>query len=158
MEYAKYYDVSKLVDEMQEKEEIYSYPVGDDKFKGVYVCMDTEDFWISRILKGYNEKYEENENTYLVERNKISIYNVMDKLYDQFKKQLPEFKENELSYICKNKVHDYFRGFKTKDIIKAVIILDDEDGLSNWDYYETNSLEEAIEIIDDGYGILKNIV
>ena len=72
MEYAKYYDVSKLVDEMQEKEEIYSYPVGDDKFKGVYVCMDTKDFWISRILKGYNEKYEENENTYLVERNKIS--------------------------------------------------------------------------------------
>lgn len=37
---------------------------------------------------------------------------------------------------------------------KAVILLDDYDGLSNWDCCETDSLEEAIEIIDGGYGIL----
>lgn len=95
---------------------------------------------------------------YLVERNKFSIYDVMDKLHDQFGKRLPEFKENELSYVQKNKVHDYFRKFKTKDIIKAVIILDDEDGLSNWDCCEAESLEEAIKVIDGGYGILKNVV
>ena len=35
-----------------------------------------------------------------------------------------------------------------------VILLDDYDGLSNWDCYETDSLEKAIEIIDGGYGIL----
>lgn len=85
---------------------------------------------------------------YLVERNKFSIYDVMDKLHDQFGKRLPEFKENELSYVQKNKVHDYFRKFKTKDIIRAVIILDDEDGLTNWDCYEAESLEKAIGIID----------
>lgn len=50
------------------------------------------------------------------------------------------------------------RKFKTKDIIKAVIILDDEDGLTNWDCYEAESLEEAIQVIDGGYGILKNVV
>ena len=120
--------------------------------------MDTNDFWICRILKGYNEEYEQDENMYLVERNKFSIYDVMDKLHDQFGKRLPEFKENELSYVQKNKAHDYFRKFKTKDIIKAVIILDDEDGLSNWDCCEAESLEEAIGIIDGGYGILKNVV
>ena len=32
--------------------------------------------------------------------------------------------------------------------------MDDYDGLSNWDNYEVNSLEEAIDIIDGGYGIL----
>lgn len=95
---------------------------------------------------------------YLVERNKFSIYDVMDKLHDQFGKRLPEFKENELPYVQKNKVHDYFRKFKTKDIIRAVIILDDEDGLTNWDCYEAESLEKAIGIIDGGYGILKNVV
>lgn len=58
MEFAKYYDVSKIVDDMKEKEEIDCYPTGDDKFKGVYVCMDTNDFWICRIIKGYNEEYE----------------------------------------------------------------------------------------------------
>ena len=50
------------------------------------------------------------------------------------------------------------RKFKTKDIIKVVIILDDEDGLTNWDCYEAESLEEAIQVIDGGYGILKNVV
>lgn len=158
MEFAKYYDVSKIVDDMQTKEEIYGYPTGEDKFIGIYVCMDTNDFWICRILKGYNEEYEQDENMYLVERNKFSIYDVMDKLYDQFGKRLPEFKENELSCVQKNKVHDYFGKFKTKDIIKAVIILDDEDGLTNWDCSEAEFLEEAIEIIDGGYGILKNVV
>ena len=134
MEFAKYYDVSKIVDEMQEKEEINCYPIGDNKFKGVYVCMDTNDFWISRILKGYNEEYEQDENLYLVERNKFSIYDVMYKLYEQFDKKYPTFKENELSYMRKNKVHNYLKKFDTKDIIKTVIILDDEDGLSNWDH------------------------
>ena len=158
MEFAKYYDVSKIVDDMQTKEEIYGYPTGEDKFISIYVCMDTNDFWICRILKGYNEEYEQDKNMYLVERNKFSIYDVMDKLYDQFGKRLPEFKENELSCVQKNKVHDYFGKFKTKDIIKAVIILDDEDGLTNWDCSEAEFLEEAIEIIDGGYGILKNVV
>lgn len=158
MEFAKYYDVSKVVDEMQIKKEIDSYPTGDDKFVGVYVCMDTNDFWISRILKGYNEEYEEDENMYLVERNKISIYDVMDKLHELSGKRLPEFKENEMSYEQKNKVHNYFRRFKTTDIIKAVILLDDEDGLSNWDCCEADSLKEAVEIIDGGYGILENVV
>lgn len=158
MEFAKYYDVSKIVEDMQTKEEIFSYPTDDDKFKGVYVCMDTNDFWICRILKGYNEEYEQDEDMYLVERNKFSIYDVMNKLHDQFRKRLPEFKENEMSYMQKNKAHGYLRKFKTKDIIRAVIILDDEDGLSNWDCSEAESLEDAVQIIDGGYGILKNVV
>lgn len=133
MEFAKYYNVSDIVDQMQVNEEIDGYPSGVDKFKGVYVCMDTNDFWVSRILKGYNEDYSQAENKYLVERNRISIYSVMDKLYDMFGKRLPAFKENDLDYEHKNKVHTYLGKFSTKEIIKTVIVLDDEDGLSNWD-------------------------
>lgn len=155
MEFAKYYDVSKIVDDMIEKNEVDCYPTGEDKFEGVYVCMDTNDFWISRINKGYNEEYERENGKYLVERNKISIYDVMDKLHEQFGKKLPEFKENDIQFQMKNKAHDYIDKFKTKDIIMAVIILDDEDGLCNWDCCEADSLEEAIGIIDGGYGILK---
>ena len=54
MEFAKYYNASNLVEEMQKAEEIDCYPTDNDKFEGVYVCMDTNDFWISRINKGYN--------------------------------------------------------------------------------------------------------
>lgn len=158
MEFAKYYDVSDIVNIMIENEEIDCYPTGEEKFEGVYVCMDTNDFWISRINKGYNEEYEKDEDKYLIERNKISIYDVMDKLYEQYGKKLPEFNENEWSGYKKNKVHDYLRKFSTLNIIKAVILLDDYDGLSNWDCCESDSLEEAIEIIDGGYGILRNAI
>ncbi len=44
MRFAKYYNVTKLVDDMQKKEEIDTYPIEEnDKFIGVYVCMDTND-------------------------------------------------------------------------------------------------------------------
>lgn len=158
MKFAKYYDVSGVVEEMQSGGEIDCYPTGDDKFSGVYVCMDTNDFWICRINKGYNEEYEPEDGKYLVERNKISIYDVMDKLHELYRKKLPEFKEGDLSYEMKNKVHDYLKRFKTKDIIKAVVMLDYFDGLSNWDCCEADSLKEAIEMIDGGYGILRNVV
>lgn len=155
MKFARYYNVTKLVDEMIKKNEIDSYPTKeDDKFVGVYVCMDTNDFWISRISKDVNEDYDYEEGSYLVERNKFSVYDIMDKLHEMFKKPLPEFSGKELSYQMKNKCHDYFKKFKTKDICRAVIILDDWDGLSNWDNCEAKSLEYAIDIIDGGFGIL----
>lgn len=153
MEYAKYYNVSSLVEEMQKAEEIICYPTADNKFEDVYICMDTNDFWISRINKGYNEDYEKEEGKYLVERNKISIYDVMDKLHELYSKKLPDFKETDLSFEMKNKCHRYLDKFKTKDICRAVILLDDWDGLSNWDYCEVNSLEEAMKVIDGGYGV-----
>ena len=150
----KYYDASKIVEEMQKNGKIDCYPIGDDKFCGVYVCMDTNDFWISRINKGYNEDYEKEEGKFLVERNRISIYDVMDKLHELYGKKLPNFKETDLQYELKNKCHDYLDRFKERNIIEAVICIDDFDGLSNWDCHETNSLQEAIDIIDGGYGIL----
>lgn len=158
MEFARYYIVSDVVDDMIKNKEIDCYPTGKEKFEGIYVCMDTNDFWISRINKGYNEEYEKDENKYLVERNKISIYDVMDKLHEQYGKRLPIFKASDMQFEQKNKVHQYLKKFNTLSIIKAVIVLDDEDGLSNWDCYEADSLEEAIEIIDGGYGILRNVV
>ena len=154
MEYAKYYNVSNLVETMQKAGEINEYPTGNNSFKGVYVCMDTNDFWISRIVEGYNEEYEKEEGKYLVERNKLDIYNVMDKLHELYSKVLPDFKNSDKQFEMKNKCHNYFKKYKTESICRAVILLDNEDGLTNWDCCEADSLEEAIEIIDGGYGIL----
>lgn len=93
MEFAKYYDVSNIVEDMMNKKEVDCYPTGEDKYKGVYVCEDSNDFWISRILKGYNEEYEKDDDMYLVERNKIDIYEVMYKLHELYGKKLPNFNE-----------------------------------------------------------------
>ena len=157
MDFGKYYDVSNIVEDMIANEEIYCYPTDNNKYCGIYVCMDTNDFWICRILKGYNEEYEKNENLYLVERNKISIYTVMDKLSEMSNRSTPTFKKSESAYTTKNKCHGFIDTYSTEKIIKAVILLDDEDGLDNWDCYESTSLEEAINIIDGGYGILKAV-
>lgn len=148
MRFAKYYNVTKLVNDMQKKEEIDTYPIEENaKFAGVYVCMDTNDFWISRINKNVNEDYDYEEGTYLVERNKFDIYTVVDKLFKLYSKKLP-------TTLNKNTCHRYFDQFRTKDICRAIIMLDDWDGLSNWDNCEAESLENAIDIIDGGFGIL----
>lgn len=62
MKYAKYYNVSKIVENMQKAGEIDCYPTGDNKFEGIYVCMDTNDFGlvesIKDIMKNMNGKKE----------------------------------------------------------------------------------------------------
>ena len=148
MEFAKYYNVTKLVDDMQKKEEIDVYPTEEkNKFVGVYVCMDTNDYWISRISKNLNNDYEYEEGIYLIERNKIDIYVVADKLSKLYNKELP-------IPLNKHTCHRFFDRFRTRHICKAVILLDNEDGLSNWDNYEAESWEDAIDMLDAGYGIL----
>ena len=148
MRFAKYYNVTRLVDDMRKKEEIDTYPTeAKNKFIGVYVCMDTNDFWISRISKDLNEEYDYEKGTYLIEINKFDIYTVADKLFELYKKRLPRA-------LNKNTCHRYFDQFEEKDICRAVIMLDDWDGLSNWDDCEVGSLEDAIDIIDGGFGIL----
>ncbi|MEO2601102.1 hypothetical protein [Clostridium butyricum] len=56
MEFAKYYNASKVVEDLLKDNKIM-----DDwsSFKGVYVYSDTNDFWVYRITEGYNEDYEQ---------------------------------------------------------------------------------------------------
>ena len=152
MKYAKYYNVSSFVDKMMQNGEV-TYPTDNDKYLGIYVCMDTNDFWITRILKGYNENYEKNPNKYLVERNKFSNEDVVEKICEVFNRRFPTFTEKDNSYTIKTKLHRFLDRCTTKQICKAVILLDDYDGLSNWDCCETDSLKECIDIIDSGFGI-----
>lgn len=152
MKFAKYYNVSSLVDKMVSNEEI-DYFTGDDKYCGIYICMDTNDFWICRILKGYNEEYERDMNKYLVERNRFDDWIVANKICDISNRRVPVKTGRDNDYTMKIKLSRFFDRCPTKLICKAVILLDDEDGLSNWDCCEANSLEECIDIIDGGFGI-----
>ena len=152
MKYAKYYNVSSFVDKMLKNGEV-TYPTDNDKYLGIYICMDTNDFWISRILKGYDEEYEKNPDKYLVERNKFSNEDVVEKICEVFSRSFPTITEKDNSYTMRIKLHRFLDQCTTKQICKAVILLDDYDGLSNWDCCEADSLEECIDIIDGGFGI-----
>jgi len=39
----------------------------------IFICPDVWDFWLIRIQKGYNKDYEKSPDTYLLERDKISM-------------------------------------------------------------------------------------
>ena len=110
-EFAKYTDVTKLAFEVNPEYEKNSYVK-------VFLCEDTKVFWISRVLKGFDEDYEENPDSYLVERECIDKITRAEKL--------------KLS--------------RAKAILK-------DDNLDNWDYYQFDSLDDAIESIDGGYGL-----
>lgn len=153
MRFAKYYDVSSFVEKMTDNGDITCYPSGDNKYLGIYICMDTNDFWISRILKGYDENYEENPDKYLVERNKFSNIDVIEKVCEIFNGKIPLITNKDNDYTRRIKSHNFFDRYATKQICQAVILLDDEDGLTNWDCCEADSLEECIDIIDGGFGI-----
>lgn len=88
-----------------------------------FVCPDVNDNWFVRILEGYNEDYEHEEGSFILERNKI------EKAY----------KDENLTLA------------KVKNII-----LDDD--MSNWDYIQGYDLEELIDTLDDGFGILNRKV
>ena len=38
-----------------------------------FICPDVWDFWFCRILEGYNEDYEIEEGSYILERDKIAM-------------------------------------------------------------------------------------
>lgn len=114
LEFAKYYDITDVA--KQHNKEYNTY-------EKVFICVDTHDYWLVRILKGYrnddDEGYVEDADNYILERNNIA-------------------KQSKRSMI------------ETYNQLLKVL---DEDDFSNWDVENCDTIEEAIEMIDGGFGI-----
>lgn len=114
LEFAKFYDVTDVAKAHNKEYEQY---------EKIFVCVDTNDFWIGRIQKGWRnddiEGYVEDENSVILERNNI------------------------------NKSH---KG-ESIDTHKKLLAILDQDDFGNWECHNTESVEEAIELLDDGFGI-----
>lgn len=145
MKFAQYYNVTKRVTELVIEGKMESY---DGSHLGVYICEDTHDFWICRILEGYNEEYELEEGKWLVERNKIDKFDVIQFAMENEKLEEFEVLDRHARDIAVDMLED-------KDLIDIVILMDDENGLENWDLVECDSLEECVDSIDGGYGIVE---
>ncbi len=146
MEFAKYYDATNKMNRLINDRKLFSYT--KDYCQKLYICMDTHDFWISRILEGYNSEFEEEQGKWLIERNKIDKYD--------FCRFMKEKEDDDFNITSKHLRDIYIKNcFTTDEIIENVILMDDKNGLEGFDNYECDSLEEAIEIIDDGFGIIE---
>ena len=88
--------------------------------------MDTHDFWISRLLKGYNSEFEQEEGKWLIERNKIDKYTFCEFIKEH---------KNDDSPISDRWSRDFYidKCFPLNEIIEMIILMDDEQGLEGWD-------------------------
>ena len=114
LEFAKYYDITAVAK---------AHNADYNQYEKIFVCVDTNNFWIARVLKGYtndeNNGYEPNENGVILERNKID-------------------KQTKASGIERH-----------SQLIK---VLNDDD-MGNWDCENIDTVEQAVEMLDDGFGI-----
>lgn len=69
-EFAKYTEITDFAFEVNPNYK-------NEGYVRFFICQDVWDFWFVRILKGYeyveDEGYIENEDNYILERNKISM-------------------------------------------------------------------------------------
>ena len=144
MKFAKYYNVTNKMNELINKGELFSYA---GYCKELYICMDTHDFWISRVLEGYNSEFEQEPGKWLIERNKIDKYE-----FCEFLKK----KRNDDSDITDRWTRDDYiaKCFSVNEILEALILMDNDAGLESWDNLECDSHEEVIEALDGGFGII----
>lgn len=146
VKFAKYYNVTKLVEKMIKDKKLDCYPEAMNNLAGVYICSDTNDFWICRIQKNINEEYEEEDGVFLIERNRIDNWDVIEKVHEVFGKRLP------LEY-SKFSMHHFIDSTVETKLFVAVLLIDDWNTMENWDYWQRDSLEECIDDIADIYGI-----
>lgn len=61
LEFGKYTDITNFAKKVN--------PEMFKTYQKVYICPDTNNWWVAMIQEGYNEDYEECPGMYLVERN-----------------------------------------------------------------------------------------
>jgi len=117
LEFAKYTDVTKAAKELDQ--DFYG------QYEKVLICPDVKTVWISKILKGYDEDYNQVENSIIIERN-----------------NLDDFSAKEIDLFNN---HDNF--------IKILFEADIDDGC-NWDVTPADDMEDALDMLSDGFGII----
>lgn len=63
-EFAKYTEITDLAFEVKP-----AYK--DEGYIRFFICPDVNDFWLVRVLEGFNEEYKKEEGVFLLERNNI---------------------------------------------------------------------------------------
>ena len=114
LEFGKYTEITKFAKSVNE--EFFG------QYEKVYICPDTQNWWLSCILKGYNSEYERDDRACLIERDSIDY---------ETERLLPKY----LTFKNVKKIVEEWEG-------------------ECWDNTQVSTLEEAIDIIDGGFGII----
>lgn len=157
MEFAKYYDVTSRVDKLIEEKKIVLYGTSkEDRLKkgynSIYICNDTNDFWICRVNKDLDQYYNRVEGKWLIERNNVDKYEFVEFIDEQMDTNLADTVKSK---FLLHALYDDFINYHGKErLIDYIIMYDEDEGFDNWDCLEVDSLEEVREILDGGYGLI----
>jgi len=78
-DFAKYYDITDIAKKRNKEYNTY---------EKIFLCVDTNDFWLARIQKDINKDYAIEKGKWLVERDKINKHSKaqsIEKLEDIYK-------------------------------------------------------------------------
>ena len=145
LEFARYYNMTAKLESMLDAGTLVCYEKG--QYKCLFVCSDTHDFWVSRVLEGYNSDFEREDGAWLLERNRLDKY--------EFCAFVKELKSDD-SVIDSRFARDYYieECFTRDEILEFVLLFDDSRGIEGWDTHQCASYDACIKVIDGGYGIL----
>lgn len=160
MKFAKYYDATNILNNLLNEGKLNSYEgEGEDDYcEKLYICQDTHDFWICRVLSNLNEQYDYEDGKWLIERNKIDKYDVVDFIKessDELRNKIGNLETLYRQLNIRMLLGKILSSIDDKVLLEKNILLDDNNGLENWDCLECDSIEECIENIDGGFGIEK---
>ena len=104
---------------------------------------------VTEFAKHHNPQYNDFEKIYVcVDVTDYWVARIVKDTNEEYETEEGTFLV-ERNMIAK----DRGRGIKSRQQLIGVL---DEDDLSNWDCTEATSLDEAIEMIDGGFGINEN--
>lgn len=132
------YNVTSRMLELCKKEVLCDY----NAYDAVYVFRDAISFGIYRVLENFNESYDVEEGCYLVEYNEIDKIDFLNYVG----------KEN-IECLSNGEIDGILNSMTTYEIIDNLLKMDDDNGFENWEVYELESMEDAIDLIADGYAI-----
>ncbi len=119
LEFARYTDITEFAKKL--------HPDKYNEYNKIFICSDVKTVWVARVLEGYDEDYNNCEDSFILERNNIDRYEASDM--------------KRMTLLGKSE--------------RFVEIILEEDDLSNWDFEVCDSEEEAIDMLDDGFGIIE---
>lgn len=146
MEFAKYYHVTKTMNKMINDDLLYSHK--GSRIKEIYICRDTNDMWVARIYENLNSDFDYEEGCYLLEREKIDLYELID--------FIGEIEDTYYIITSKYLGNSFIDDMDDKKMIRYVLQYCDENGLEGWDNREYSSMEDIVGDIDGGYGIIED--
>lgn len=164
MEFVKAYDATKYFSNLAGLKKVYGV---DEIYKhGYYIANDTNDFQVYRIQVGINSQYEAEEDTKIIEWDKISKYEFIDfieenEIIDEDKlgkmKKIAENTHSDNNQMIKYLTNLVFAELPLETVISIIINIDADKGFENWDSKEfryNTDLKELVDVISNGSDII----